>query len=462
MTPSRDGRGDLSDVALVTGAPGPRALAPAFALAALLLGTAPASAQQAPFSLDDRFEGLLDRIDELETSVETLRAERDELRTERRALRARALADAEARARDRDLADRLDAALARNAELEAALEGRSAELDAVRAVVEQGRGEIETSRDAAEAAHVAVEAARAEADAAARAQARVREELRTLRELRARLERAEAERDRTVAERESAVAALDGARVEAATVRAELDVEGDAAPGEPCDDTILSNVEGVVARLVVVNPCRAEQRLSVRSARPTDPLLGQLRTRFDAEGRAELTFPVLEPETRLRVLGAERGDWHDVELSPDSDPGTDIAVLRWEDGRVDLDLVAVPVESEEALAPRGDGEAPADGLGELELAQGADEDTSGAQLPRFEVFVAAADAPSLELGVDHASRGDVAEPPSCGESEAADPRLLLVLRQAGALEQTRTALASLPCGTEVPAERRVTRLRTLG
>ena len=415
----------------------------ALALAALLVA-APASAQQAPFSLDDRFEGLLDRIDELEASAEALRAERDELRAERESLRSRALADAEARARDRDIANRLDAERARADELAAALERGTAELDGARTEAERARAETVQALADLEAIRAELDAARVEAD-----------------ELRADLAIARARADgatQAIAADEPVDAAPGADTADTADATDASDASAVAAGGAACGDTISSEVEGVVARLVVINPCRARERLSVRSMRPTDPLLGQLRTRFDADGRAELAFPVLEAGTRLRVLGAERGEWRDVELSPSADSGADIAVLRWEDDRVDLDLVATALDASTSLAPRAP-DAPARGaLGAFELVQGTD----GAQLPRFEVFVAADGGPALELGVDHASRGAVAEPPWCGDSDAADPRLLLVLRRGGALEQARAALAPLPCGEAVPEGRRVTRLRTLG
>ncbi len=384
-----------------------------------LLSCGYASAQQAPFTLDDRFDTLLDRIEVLETERQALEAERVSLR--------------------RDLA--------------ASIEREAALVERV--------GAAEDARDAA----------LAERDVAA-----VRAEL----EL-SRRETVTADRDLAVNERDAAIRArddladeLEGVRAEAEARRAELQAQldaliaqRDAAPAEAvavvrpvesprCADELSTSVEGVVASLVVTNPCRANQTLRVRAADPSDPLLGQLRASFDASGTASLQFPVLSPDTRLRVFGAVRSDFQDVVLEPADDAADTLAVLRWEDASVDLDLVVGPGSGDgrTSLGPRTDIDA---APGRYALVQGDD----SAQLPRFEVFVPDADAPALALGVDHASRGARAEPPFCDDADAAAPRLLVTLRSAGALQQIRDAFEALPCGGEVPAAQRGRVLRTL-
>ena len=395
-----------------------------------MLACAGAAAQQAPFSLDDRFAALLERIDELESRLEASERRVEALVAER----DRALARGES-------VGRANAALeAENA----TLAGRTDELDRENETLDR------------------------ENEALGRENDRL-------------VGRAEALRAELAATR----AGLRGPDDAAATVDGLGAGSGpDADPGlvrepEPdaalvaevlCDDALTSEVTGVVARLAVVNPCRANGTLTVRAARATDPLLAQLRARFDADGRAELAFPVLEPGARLRVFGADRADWQDVTLSPEADVGENLAVLRWEDALVDLDLVVGPradglpgpgrgASGDGAAGDAAAGGAPADaGLGTLVLSQ----DGASAQLPRFEVFVAAPGAPALTLGVEHASRGAVAAPPWCGDADPAGPRLLLVLRRGGAFEQVRDALRSVPCGEPVPDALRVRALRNLG
>ena len=399
------------------------------------LACAGAAAQQAPFSLDDRFGALLERIDELEARLEA---------SERRV-------EAIAAERDRAL-ERGESVGRANATLEAenaTLAGRADELDRENETLDRENEALGRENDRLVGR---AEALRAEL-AAARAGLR--------------------EPDDAAAD--DAAATVDGRGAESGpdvdpgSVR---DPEPDAALVAEvlCDDALTSEVTGVVARLAVVNPCRAGETLTVRAARATDPLLAQLRARFDADGRAELAFPVLEPGARLRVFGADRADWQDVALSPEADAGENLAVLRWEDALVDLDLVVGPradgvpgpgrgASGDDASGDGTAGGAPADpGLGSLVLSQ----DGASAQLPRFEVFVAAPGAPALTLGVEHASRGAVAAPPWCGDADPAGPRLLLVLRRAGALEQVRDALRSVPCGEPVPDALRVRALRNLG
>ena len=384
------------------------------ALAAALgaaLACADAGAQQAPFSLDDRFGALLERVDQLETRLEASERRVGELAAER------------------------DRALARGAT------GRRAD-----ATLETGNATLAGRADELDREGGTLD----------------REEV------------PGRENDRLAGRAEALRAELAAARAGLGTGSG---LGADAEPGpEPgsdaslaaevlCDDALTSEVTGVVARLAVVNPCRAGGTLTVRAARSTDPLLAQLRARFDADGRAELAFPVLEPDARLRVFGADRADWQDVTLSPESDAGGNLAVLRWEDALVDLDLVVgpradgVPGSGRGASGDDAAGSGPADaGLGSLVLSQ----DGASAQLPRFEVFVAAPGAPALSLGVEHASRGAVAAPPWCGDADPAGPRLLLVLRRGGAFEQVRDALRSVPCGESVPEALRVRTLRTLG
>ena len=402
-----------------------RTVLPALVALALAAPGPPAAAQQAPFSLDDRFSTLLDRIEELEASLETLGAERD-------ALRERALADAEARARDVGSASRLER-----------------EIDALRRRAELAEAARDEAERAAALATERLEAARAEATGARADLAVERARVAALRA------RGEGARDEASAGTD---AASDAGAEDAATAAADGPSSPLGAERAACADALRSEVDGVIARLIVTNPCRAGGTLSVRSARPTDPLLGQLRARFDDEGRAELAFPLLEPEARLRVFGAERGRWQDLALSPETDgAGGDLAVLRWEDAAVDLDLVASSADGPREGSGGDGGGEPAAELGALALAQ----DATDGQLPRFEVFVAAEGAPPVRLGVRHASRGEVARAPWCGSTDAARPRVLLVLRRDGALEQVRDELDAVPCEEPVPEALRVRTLRTL-
>ena len=479
-------------------------------------------APRAPFSLDDRFAVLLDRIDELEASLVALREERDALaasgaadaslrdrvvelearlataadrerdaleRLEMRAAelageldRARAEADAAVAARDalRAGADRELGALAAEldrlaAELEAERERAAAEvvagderaateLDALRAALERAEAERDDAR-----AELAVSEARATSLATRLAAAD--DEVARLGETIVAGERAADAVERRIAgmmaSRDGADGA-DGAGGEAdapsgsAAIAEAPSADPNVAPGDDasCEDALESRVAGVVATLVVTNPCRAGGTLAVRSARPLDPLIAQLRAGFDGAGRAELVFPVLEPESRLRVFGAERDDWQDVTLSPGDGADGDLVVLRWEDALVDLDLVLAPeADGGDAFSGGAPDEGPSggDAFGTRLLAQGAEAD----QLPRFEVVAVDPGAPALALGVARPDLGEVAEAPFCGDADAAAPRVRVVLRDAGELQLVREALDPVACGEPVPDARRVSRLRTL-
>ena len=414
---------------------------------------------------------VLGRLEERMRSLDRARAEAEEATAAREALAAGHERELDALGRERDrLAAELEAERER-AVAETAAEGEraAAELDALRAELDRAVVERDDAR---------VEIAIAEARAAslARRLAEADDEIARLGETLSAGERAADEVERRIVEMIEARGGTDGGPdgdgADDEAVGAADDVGGTTEPvaiagaptadaptadtpaGASCEDALESRVEGIVATLVVTNPCRAGETLSVRAARALDPLIAQLRAGFDGAGRAELVFPVLEPESRLRVFGAGGDRWQDVVLSPEDGSDGDLAVLRWEDALVDLDLVLEPrTEGGEASA----GDAADGAFGTRLLAQGTDAD----QLPRFEVFSIGPDAPSLSLGVAQAGLGEVAEAPFCGDADAAAPRVRVVLRDGGEIRLVREALEAVACGEPVPEARRVSRLRTL-
>lgn len=387
--------------------------------------------------------------DELRSDLETARQQLEVLQTKLDAAE-QALADAQRatetaeanlerlRAQAAEANRQLDAALQRNAELEAERDNLQRRLDnaggAIERVAEleqllqaERRRAADLERRLAAAQGVLEERLANMKDALDAAQARGDAEA-------TRADRAESEARQCVAERQN-------------------------CPMLPeCDDTVtvVWDAPGI-ARMTVDNPCRGDDILRVRSSNIRDPLLRTLKGRFDSQGRAELTFPVVTSEVRLHVAGTEPGSFTDVIIKPPVPLGDAYAILTWENAVSDLDLLVSRDISSVRKSTDSGFDLQDTGIGEKTLAQ----DAGTAQQPRFEVIVMdSALVGSLDLGVAHALRGPVAITPFCGDASAATPGFRLYFQTPNEQQQVVTGeVPEVACGELVPPDKQFYFLR---
>jgi hypothetical protein len=227
-------------------------------------------------------------------------------------------------------------------------------------------------------------------------------------------------------------------------------------PADPKGTTIALSEQDGRAELTVTRPNSAGRKFKIEYS--DEMFVGK----FDAQGRATLTFALIAPSNEISIRLAEVSV---INCKIDVPEFGKIyrVVMRWRDPvRLDLDVV------EPGRQPGGFGNVNRSrpntdlqqGAGQMDvISDPAEEGATGeiSYLVANGAALLAAGTPTLRL--DYVSRGNRPEPPYCGDHPRASIQFELYVISRGEVKRSNFSTARARCGEPLPDSARLMRLR---